>query len=232
MRRKNILYTTSIILGFSSALAINPVPTYANWYEKPFFKMNVGYGLPNKLNDKYDGDRESKKPSNAMLYNVGWGYKLTNNLSTYLDYTNFRNMNHTVNQDSHTYQHNVRADLFNLNFQYNFNNENHFMPYITAGAGVSKNKFGDYTIKNDTTNQIIFSEAANTHSQFAWNAGLGIEYKLNTKVSIGTNYKYVDLGHVKSLGYGYDANNNKEDDPKKSRFNIHTVNLGLTYNFN
>jgi opacity protein-like surface antigen len=232
MRGKNILYTTSIILGFSSALATNPVSTYANWYKKPFFKMNVGYGLPNKLNDKYDGDRESKKPSNAMLYNVGWGYKLTNNLSTYLDYTNFRNMNHKINQQNATTEHNVRADLFNLNFQYNFNNKNHFMPYITAGAGVSKNKFGNYTVKDDTTNQFIYNEFANTHSQFAWNAGLGIEYKLNTKISIGTNYKYVHLGHVKSLGYGYNAKDEKKDDQKKSRFNIHTVNLGLTYNFN
>ena len=58
------------------------------------------------------------------------------------------------------------------------------------------------------------------------------EYKLNTKISIGTNYKYVNLGHVKSLGYGYDEDGNKKDDPKKSKFNIHTVNLGLTYHFN
>lgn len=231
MKGKNILYTTSIIFGFSLAFATNPITTCANWHDNPFFKLNVGYGFPEKLVDKHAGVRENKKPSNAMSYNIGWGYKLTNNLSTYLDYTNFRNMNHKVIQQNATSKHNVRADLFNLNFQYQFHNHNHFMPYVTAGAGISKNKFGDYTVKDDITNQILYSEPANTHSQFAWNAGVGVEYKLNTKVSIGTNYKYVNLGHIKSTGVGYDQNGNKEYDPKKSRFNIHTVNLGLTYHF-
>ena len=232
MKGKNILYTTSIIFGVSFVLGANPITTCANWHDNPFFKLNVGYGFPKKLTDKYDGHRESKKPSNAMLYNIGWGYKLTHNLSTYLDYTNFRNMNHKMVQQNATIKHNVRADLFNLNFQYQFNNQNCFMPYITAGAGVSQNKFGDYTVKDNTSDKIIYNEPANTHSQFAWNAGLGVDYKLNKKVSVGTNYKYVSLGHVKSTGTGHDQNNNKENDPKKSRFNIHTVNLGLTYHFN
>ena len=49
MRGKNILYTTSIIFGFSLSFVTNPLTTYANWYEKPFFKMNVGYGFPEKV---------------------------------------------------------------------------------------------------------------------------------------------------------------------------------------
>jgi hypothetical protein len=80
MKGKNILYTTSIIFGFSLAFATNPITTCANWHDNPFFKLNVGYGFPEKLVDKHAGVRENKKPSNAMSYNIGWGYKLTNNL--------------------------------------------------------------------------------------------------------------------------------------------------------
>ena len=41
-----------------------------------------------------------------------------------------------------TYQNKVRADLFKLNFQYNFNDNNNLSPYLTAGAGMSLNNFG------------------------------------------------------------------------------------------
>lgn len=61
MKRKNILYTTSIIFGFSLVFAINPITTYANWHNNPFFKLNVGYVFPEKLVDKHYGDKKNKK---------------------------------------------------------------------------------------------------------------------------------------------------------------------------
>ena len=51
----------------------------------------------------------------------------------------------------------------------------------TAISGIVEQEFP----KTVFANQIIYSEVKNTHSQFAWNAGLGVEYKLNTKISIG-----------------------------------------------
>ena len=57
-------------------------------------------------------------------------------------------MENKFTHEADTYQNKVRADLFKLNFQYNFNTNNNLSPYLTAGAGMSLNNFGKHTITN------------------------------------------------------------------------------------
>ncbi len=52
MRGKKILCTSSIALGLILANLKNPTTTNAYWYEHPFAKLNIGYGLPEKLKNK------------------------------------------------------------------------------------------------------------------------------------------------------------------------------------
>ena len=68
MRGKNLLCTGSIAFGIILASFKNPITTNAHWYENPFAKLNVGYGLPEKLKNNETSEIENKKPSNAMLY--------------------------------------------------------------------------------------------------------------------------------------------------------------------
>ncbi len=230
MRGKKILCTSSIALGLILANLKNPTTTNAYWYEHPFAKLNIGYGLPEKLKNKETTKIESKKPSNAMLYSLGFGYKVNDKLSTYLDYTNFRNMDNKLTHETDTYQNKVRADLFKLNFQYNFNDNNNLSPYLTAGAGMSLNNFGKHTITN-TAGVITDEVLPHKNSQFAWNVGAGINYKINKKVSLDTNYKYVNLGNIEAK-YHVDENSILREQNLSGKFQLHTVNVGLTYHFN
>ena len=230
MRGKNFLCTSSIALGLILANLQNPTTTNAYWYEHPFAKLNIGYGIPEKLKNKETTNIESKKPSNAMLYSLGFGYKVNDKLSTYLDYTNFRNMDNKFTHETDTYKNKVRADLFKVNLQYNFNDYNNLSPYLTAGAGMSLNNFGKHTITN--TSGVITDEILpHKNSQFAWNIGAGVNYKINNKVSLDTNYKYVNLGNIEAK-YHVDKNSILREQNLSGKFQVHTVNVGLTYHFN
>ena len=59
----------------------------------------------------------------------------------------------------------------------------------------------------------------------------GINYKINKKVSLDTNYKYVNLGNIEAK-YHVDENSILREQNLSGKFQLHTVNVGLTYHFN
>ena len=219
----------AILFGTSMAFNMNPILSNA----EPFIKANIGYAIPTKLAGGNAGFIENKKPGNSMLYGVGVGYKVNEKFSTYVDYTNVNNMKYIANEGDATRKQNIKANLLSLNAQYNINNSSKFIPYIKMGVGVTRNTVGVGHIINNATNELRVTEASYAHNQFAWNAGLGVDYKLNKNMAIGTSYQYHNLGKVKSFGTMQNVQTNlSTNEPKESNLSLHTVNLGITYFFN
>ena len=214
---------------FGTSMALNTFSSHA----APFIKANVGYAVPTKLSDGPDGYIANKKPSNAALYGIGAGYKFNDKFLTYVDYTHVGNMKYSADVNGYNYKQNIKADLVNLNFQYNIKNDSKFIPYVTAGVGSSRNTAGTITMTDSTTNEVHFTQESNAQNQFTWNAGVGVDYKLNEKVALGTSYQYCNLGKIKSSeDVASSILGDIKSDPKQSNLNLHTVNLGVTYFFN
>lgn len=82
-------------------------------------------------------------------------------------------------------------------------NFSHFNPFIDIGLGISFNHAGEYheTRINDAVhvrNSADFS--SNTETEFAWRAGLGLNYQLEeiSPWKIGAIIRYSDLGDAKT----------------------------------
>jgi opacity protein-like surface antigen len=216
---------------FGTSMALNTFSSHA----EPFIKANVGYAVPTKLSDGPDGYIASKKPNNAALYGIGAGYKFNDKFLTYVDYTHVGNMKYSADVDGDNYKQNIKADLVNLNIQYNIKNDSKFVPYVKAGIGSSRNAVGTYIRTNNTTNEVEYTQESNAQNQFTWNVGAGVDYKINEKVALGTSYQYYNLGKIKSSENGFRIYRNSQEqeaDLKTSNLSLHTINLGVTYFYN
>lgn len=70
-------------------------------------------------------------------------------------------------------------------------------PYVTAGAGVSRNRNGDYQCNSlNSCTAYSFATAA-THYDFAWQAGLGFVWNIMPAVAMDFGYRYVDMGTIR-----------------------------------
>ncbi len=70
-------------------------------------------------------------------------------------------------------------------------------PYLMAGAGISRNRNGDY-VCNSLNSCTSFSYAnANTNNSFAWQAGVGLVWKITPALAMDVGYRYVDLGSIR-----------------------------------
>lgn len=81
---------------------------------------------------------------------------------------------------------------------------NGFVPFVKAGIGWSRNKSGelrDVNIPNGFFNtEVSFDThvASNTENDFAWNAGVGVDYYFNRCISATFAYRFVDVGELKT----------------------------------
>lgn len=78
------------------------------------------------------------------------------------------------------------------------------MPYIKGGIGLSINNIS-YLQNIDvpySTNQLSFNntQSGKSTNNFAWDVGLGADYYLTQKLSVGLAYRFVDTGKLQT-GY-------------------------------
>lgn len=84
-----------------------------------------------------------------------------------------------------------------------------FVPYVKAGIGFSINTIG--TLQNfGYYNNAGYRTYLNgeTSTSFAWDAGVGVNYFFNDKLSIGLGYRFVDVGRLTSSNTFYEGTSN------------------------
>lgn len=96
-------------------------------------------------------------------------------------------------------------------------------PYLTAGAGVSRNKTG--TLTRSPTALTI---PGKTTTEFAWQAGAGVGYALSPNWSLDLGYRYVDAGQFKT---GDTASDGTSGNTVNGDLRSHVAMLGIRYSF-
>ena len=103
----------------------------------------------------------------------------------------------------------MKAYTFLVNGYYDFINRTKFTPYVTAGIGVAK---VDARINK-------FAHVDNTG--LAYQAGVGVAYSINSKLTVDLKYRYLAVADLSGI----------ELDTSNPEFATNNVFLGLRYNF-
>ena len=91
----------------------------------------------------------------------------------------------------------VHSQSFMFNGYYDIDTQSKFSPYIMAGIG-----FADIKGKADVLGSI-------SDTNFAWQAGVGVSYEMNSSVSFDAGYRYVDSGDFTKYGIKVDSDSNE-----------------------
>ena len=163
---------------------------------KVYLKAGIGKGEYEKFKEKKDGGYEKKTHGNTV-YNMGIGYNFTNSIRAdlNLEYTQSK---YKANGDSPyggsvNVKQNIKTMAIFINGYYDINFHKSFVPYITAGIGISQNKTSDMPIE-----MAVATARGRKQNNFIWNAGVGLQYKFTDNFALDLSYKYVDLGYIKT----------------------------------
>ncbi len=219
-----------LLLGAVALYAFSPL-TFSNGEEgKAYISGSVGLSMPAK---KFDYDAEDNnmhfdpvKLKNSMNFGAAVGYKLSDNFRTELAFNHFNNFKFHANDKSgdSTYKQKISSTSAFINGYYDIKEINGFMPYITAGFSFSENKAGDFIV-HPNAGEPVSNPKGKTQTEFGWNAGLGVAYNINEKITLDLiNYKYYDLG---KLTTGKDD----DGDAYGGKLRVHSLNTGIRIKF-
>lgn len=110
--------------------------------------------------------------------------------------------------------------LLNLYVEYPLGD---WSPYLTAGAGVSRNKTGSVT-----RGPTALTLDGDTTTELAWQAGVGVGYALAANWTLDVGYRYLDAGSFKS---GDRASNGTSGNAISGDLRSHVALLGIRYSF-
>ena len=196
---------------------------------KTYVAGNFGVGISAKKFD-YDPNHrhaDATKLKNSNIFGVALGYKVADHVRAELAINRFQNFKYqaTDKQDTDmTYSQKISSTSAFINGYYDIKEMNGFMPYITAGVGFSKNNANSILVKIVDEDPVIHAKAK-AQTEFGWNAGVGIAYNLNERITLDLlNYKYYDLGKVST---------DKDDGGEASvgKLKVHSINTGIRIKF-
>ena len=223
----------NILLG-AVALSIL-APAFSSAEEgRAYVAGSVGLSIPaNKLNyDDHDENRKNEnidpvKLKNSMNFGAAVGYKMSDNFRAELAFSYFNNFkfkaNHKVNSEETLDQKNKSIAGF-INGYYDIKEMNGFVPYLTVGLGFSQNKAGALVVNGPNEEPTLYANG-NKQTEFAWNAGLGVAYNINEKITLDLlSYKYYDLGELTT-------EKNSSNHTYGGKLRVHSLSTGIRIKF-
>ena len=197
---------------------------------KAYVAGNFGVGISAKKFD-YDPEHYNIDPTklkNSMNFGVALGYKVADHVRAEFAINHFQNFKYQVTDKKHanvSYKQKISSTSAFINGYYDIKEMNGFMPYITAGIGLSKNKGGDFTSIESIKNVSNIDPKGKTQTEFGYNAGAGLAYNLNEHVTLDLiNYKYYDLGQVST-------ENDVAGEASVGKLKVHSINTGIRIKF-
>ena len=146
---------------------------------KFYIRADYGMGRPQNI----------KKTKNTM-YGGGVGYKFNKAFRADINYQ-FRNfkVKNAYQKGTSATQNAVLANVY-LNLM---DESSHIIPFITAGAGYSINKYKkfSYVVSGNKTS------TTGKNDGLTWNVGAGVMIRLTKYLNIDASYKYINLGNFK-----------------------------------
>ena len=157
------------------------------------------------------------KKNKTAVVSVGMGYKFNEYLRSDLN-LQFRNLKTELkeNDDIKSSAQN-KALTAMLNGYVDLPTGTMFTPYAVVGLGMSNIAKADVKFDYVTDNA-----TGKRHTSFAWNAGLGVNTKIQDNLSLDLGYKYVNVGKLK-----VSINN----ESKTSKIQAHELTAGVIFSF-
>jgi opacity protein-like surface antigen len=253
MKRISLLVFLSLLClpCFSHQISINPA-TKDRWYmaifagaSHPEFNSTAyvnndsGFAAPFHV-DTY----VFKKPSNQLV-GISGGYRWQREVkwlpsySMDLSYTHLlpKNVGNTIIQYSapvftnYRFRSNISSDIFLINGKLNLVRVDFFSPYLTGGVGIAANRFSnyqEYPIAGLTAVRVSPGYKSNTKYEFAYDVGVGLDFRTAEHYFISLEYQYQNLGMFNSNSGASNWNDTSLD---LGRYTSNTVLAKLTYLF-
>ena len=126
----------------------------------------------------------------GVLYEYFWANNVGGTI-TQFSIPQFNNYNYTWNTASNVVLASAKLNLFRYHW---------LSPYITGGLGGAFNRASSYRemAVPEVTARVSPGFAANTSHQFAYNAGVGVDFQCASQFLFSIGYLYQDLGKVTS----------------------------------
>ena len=235
-----------ILVSILSSVALSAIAQEKrNSSDDYYLQLNLGYAHGQKPKDNFP----QGSMGNTGIYGLEAGYRINENFrfSLSLDYRpDFKNNystsapQSTLHEGAHypttaieSYNTKVKSLAAMLNVYYDIMQVNNFTPYLTIGAGISRNRTSSSTKTEYPSGPpdyvMDYSKASN--NGLAYKVGLGSRYSVSNNIAIDLRYQYVDLGKFKT-GTSISHNGRSIDvNAKKGRLKAHEVMLSLVYKF-
>jgi len=218
-RHARFFYVLPLFL--SSAAAAQTAPYDTDGY---YVRLDAGYGFAR--DSGATGAPVSGRVNNlddSPVVGAGVGYRFNRHFR--VDLTSSYAGGHELD-DSDTGGNRWKADigawtsLVNIYFDYPLGD---WSPYLTAGAGVSRNR-----TESVTRSPTALTIDGKTTTEFAWQAGGGVGYAFSPNWSLDLGYRYVDAGRFSS---GDRASDGTTGNTIKGDLRSHVALLGVRYTF-
>lgn len=104
----------------------------------------------------------------------------------------------------------------------------HYFPYVFLGLGVASNSAYDYSTAVPNYLTVTPNYSNRTTNSFTYSLGIGVDYFVMPKLSIGLGYRFINLGNV-GLGTGVIRNTRVGAELTQSNLYINTLLAQLNY---
>ena len=200
-----------------------------NWYKNKFYvRGDIGASIPaNKFRNRNAADPYvTKKLKQTAIYNIGIGYKITDNVRSDLNFS-YRNFRYKAKDPKFPIAVSQKIKSYSVFFNgyFDFININKILkPYLTAGIGYGQNNSTDL-IAQDTNSGTKIGYPGNKQKNFIWNIGFGTKFIINNTFNLDVSYKYVDLGKIQTKVNPLDT-----DVPSSQKIKSHEITGGVIIN--
>lgn len=192
MIKKRVYYLLIGLVVTANALAATQSADQ-NFY----LRLDAGHSKAEKLNND---ERVYRKfnPKKADIFGLGAGYNVSNHFRADITLSNRDyklNNSDTVNGIAINDTQKISSTTLMLSGYYDIGTYRNFTPYLAVGTGIAMNRAGDLKIVHSFGN-IIYPGKTNVN--VAYQIGAGTTVKLTEKMDIDLNYKFINMGYIKT----------------------------------
>lgn len=224
MQKKLVIFSVAALVVANQALAVE-----RNDY-KGYMRAAAGIGVYKKTNN-YEY-YNNLKPDNsgvaevALGYRMPYGFRPEVSLVHSLESKISGRVIDPVNNAAYNMEQKFSNTAAFANVVYDLFTRSDFTPYVMAGFGISYNSAKNY--RNSSSGS--YTEGDDDFS-LAWNAGAGMSYKFNKRISLDLSYRYMDFGSMKTSAIQHASTGIGVGQRIKADLKAHTMFLGLTCSF-
>lgn len=155
-----------------------------------YFVVEGSYNFNNYKPTLQNSSTTSKKYHDTGTFGIGAGLWINENFKTDLVLGYTPKASYNVTSGSNKLNSDVTTTSLLLNGSYNFTQVSEsFVPYVSAGLGIAYNQLNANTTISGVNNSFNKKK-----TEFAYQAGLGVAYKLSGDTTVSLGYRFVDNG--------------------------------------